>query len=122
MTASFRRNDVRARDHAGYWAFVVHRVSGLALTLFLPLHFLVLSRALRGSEALDGALAWTNQPWVKLAEVGLVLALALHLAGGVRLLFIELVGWRENVQKTLVASVVGISIACALLFALNLVR
>jgi fumarate reductase subunit D len=94
----------------------------LALALFLPLHFFVLSRALRGAEVLDSALAWTSQPWVKVAEVGLVLALALHLAGGVRLLFVELVGWREDVQKTLVASVVGVSIACALLFALNLVR
>jgi fumarate reductase subunit D len=122
MTVALRRNDVRARDHAGYWSFVVHRVSGLVLTLFLPLHFFVLSRALRGAEALDGVLAWTNQPWVKLAEVVLVLALALHLTGGVRLLFIEFVGWREEAQKTLVALVVGIAVACTLLFALNLVR
>ena len=36
-----RRNDFRSRGHAGYWAFVVHRISGIALTLFLPLHFFV---------------------------------------------------------------------------------
>ena len=27
----------RARNHPAYWAFVVHRVSGVVLALFLPL-------------------------------------------------------------------------------------
>ena len=34
------RNDWRARNHPAWWAFLVHRISGLALALFLPLHFL----------------------------------------------------------------------------------
>ncbi|MDH4294398.1 MAG: succinate dehydrogenase, partial [Betaproteobacteria bacterium] len=33
------KNDFRARNHPAYWAFIVHRVSGVLLTLFLPLHF-----------------------------------------------------------------------------------
>ena len=40
------RNDYRARKHPAYWAFVVHRVSGVALALFLPLHFWALAEAL----------------------------------------------------------------------------
>jgi len=48
-----------------------------------------------------------------------VLALAVHLAGGVRLLFVEFVGWRAEWQKTAIAVVAGASLACALLFALN---
>ena len=35
------------RAHPAYWAFVVHRVSGLLLALFLPVHFFALSQALR---------------------------------------------------------------------------
>ncbi|MDQ2962435.1 MAG: succinate dehydrogenase, partial [Pseudomonadota bacterium] len=42
-----------ARHHVAYWAFIVHRLSGLALALFLPLHFLVLGQALKGEAALD---------------------------------------------------------------------
>ena len=34
------------RNHAGYGAFVAHRVSGVLLALFLPAHFLVLGLAL----------------------------------------------------------------------------
>ena len=116
--AAIRRNDARARGHAGFWAFVVHRVSGLALALFLPVHFFVLSRALSDPPGLDGFLNWTRLPGVKLSETLLVLALAVHLAGGVRLLFVEFVGWRAEWQKTAIAAVAGASIAYALLFAL----
>jgi fumarate reductase subunit D len=57
---------------------------------------------------------------VKVAETGLVLALAVHLGGGLRLLFVEFVGWREGAQKTVIAAVFAVAVACGLLFALNL--
>jgi len=113
-----RRNDARARAHPAYWAFVVHRVSGIALTLFLPVHFFVLSQALSRPAALDRFLGWTHQPAVKLAETVLVLALAVHLGGGVRLLFIEFAGWRADWQKTAIALALAAALAYALLFAL----
>jgi fumarate reductase subunit D len=112
-----RRNDFRARGHAAYWAFVVHRVSGIVLTLFLPVHFFVLSQALARPAALDRFLNWTQQPAVKVSETLLVLALAAHLAGGVRLLFVEFVGWRAEWQKSALAIAAALSLACALLFA-----
>jgi fumarate reductase subunit D len=114
-----RRNDFRSRGHAAYWAFVVHRVSGVALTLFLPLHFFALSQALARPAALDDFLAWTRHPAVQLAETLLVIALAAHLAGGVRLLLVEFVGWRRDWQKTALAIAAAVTLACALLFGLH---
>ncbi len=116
-----RRNDARARGHPAYWAFLVHRLSGLALTMFLPVHFWVLSHALRGEAALAGLLRWTASPAVKAGETLLVLALAAHLAGGVRLLLVEFGGWRSEGRKTRLALVAGAAVACALLFAFNAV-
>jgi fumarate reductase subunit D len=114
-----RHNDARARSHPAFWAFVVHRVSGVVLALFLPAHFYVLSRALADADALDAFLGWTRQPAVKLAETMLVLALAVHLAGGVRLLLVEFVGWRAEWQKSALAVAGAAALAYALLFALN---
>ena len=111
----------RNRGHPAYWAFLVHRVSGLALALFLPLHFLALAQVLRGAAALDAFLAWTRSPWVAASEIALVLALAAHLAGGLRLLLVEFVGWRSEAQKALIAGAAGIAVFCALAFALNLI-
>lgn len=118
-TTAMHGNDLRSRNHAGYWAFLAHRVSGIVLALFLPVHFFVLSRALRAPGALARFFEWTSQPAVKFAETLLVLALAVHLAGGVRLLFAEFVGWRAEGQKTAIAIVAAVAVACALLFALN---
>lgn len=113
------RNDFRARSHPSYWAFVVHRVSGLLLTLFLPFHFWALGQALQGEAALDGFLRWTSHPLVKAAEIGLVVLLAAHLAGGLRLLALEFLAWR-GWAKTLLAVAAGFSVAAGLAFALGL--
>lgn len=117
LSAAMRRNDRRARSHPCYRAFVVHRISGVALALFLPVHFFVLSRALDGADALDGFLRWTDQPAVQLAEVVLVMLLSVHLAGGLRVLWLEAAQW-TGVRKDLVAVSAGVAAATGLLFAL----
>ena len=99
-----------------YLAFLLHRLSGLALALFLPLHFYVLGRALAGDAAFDAALSWTEGSLVKFAEFGLVFLLAVHFFGGLRLLALENLPW-SNRQKTLAALAVAVSffIACGFL-------
>lgn len=109
------------RGHAGYWAFLTHRVSGVLLALFLPGHFIALGSALEGAAALDSFLAWTESPLVKVAEWGIVLLLAAHLAGGLRVLALELLPWRDW-QKTLAALAAAVSLAVSLAFALALTR
>lgn len=112
------KSDFRARNHPAYWAFIVHRLSGLLLALFLPLHFWALSRALQSEAALDGFLRWAEQPLVKFAETGLVLLLAAHMTGGVRLLMLEFLAWRDW-QRNLLAAAAGVSLVVGLAFALN---
>jgi len=82
----------RHRSHRAYRAFLGHRLSGLALAVFLPFHFLALGLALEAA-ALDRFLAWADMGLVKLAEWGLVTLLALHLMFGLRLLVLELLPW-----------------------------
>jgi len=116
-----RRNDGRAHAHAAWWAYLVHRISGLALALFLPVHFLALSTALHGDAALDGFLRFTDQPLFKLGEWGLVVLLALHATGGVRLLLIEFRPW-SGLRKNWIAAACGAGVLAGLAFALALVR
>ena len=94
---------------------LAHRVSGIALALFLPLHFWALSQALQ----LDAFLEWTEQPLVKLAEWAIVLALAAHLAAGLRVLALEFLPWRDW-QKALAAAAAAVTVAVGLALALAL--
>ena len=104
-----------SRNHPGWWAALGHRLSGLALALFLPVHFLVLGLALDGDAALDSVIAWTDQPLVKIAEWGLVMLLTLHLGFGLRVLALEFLPWRDPL-KTLISLGAGASVLAGLLF------
>jgi fumarate reductase subunit D len=96
-------------------AALVHRISGLMLALFLPLHFLALGLAIEGEAQLDGFLRWTDRPLVKLAEAVLVLLIAVHLLGGLRVLAIENFSLRQN-HRLMVALVAAAAIVLACCF------
>jgi len=83
------------RTHKSYIASIGHRLSGIALALFLPVHFLLLSSAIN-EAALDHALRLTHHPLVKLAEWGLVVTLVVHLLFGIRILLLEMTDWPQH--------------------------
>ena len=101
------------RKDALWLAALVHRLSGLALAVFLPLHFLTLGLAIDGEARLESFLRWSDAPLVKLAEAGLVFLLAVHLLGGLRLLAVENLAWHDG-QKRL-AVIAGATAAVAAL-------
>ena len=95
------------------WVAHVHRVSGIALALFLPAHFWVLGQGLE----MDGVLRWTEQPLVKVAEWGLVVLLAAHLGGGLRVLaleFLPLLDWQKSLAAVAAAVTLAVGLALAL--------
>lgn len=87
-----------------WYAAMVHRLSGIGLAAFLPVHFLTLGLTLEGPARLETFLRWGDMPAVKLAEGGLVFLLAVHLFSGLRLLFIENFTWRGNQAKLATAA------------------
>lgn len=115
------RNDLRSRNHRCFWAFMVHRISGVALSIFLPLHFWALGQSLAEAGKFESFLRWTDHPLVKLSEIGLVLMLAIHLSGGIRLLLLEFRPWpaAQGWQQGALSLAAGTSAAFGLLFALN---
>lgn len=109
-----------ARAHPLWLAYIVHRLSGLALVLFLPIHFWVLSLALTAPERLDAFLAISKAAPVKVAEFGLVFLLAVHMFGGLRLMALEWLPWTAS-QKNLAAAAAAASFLIACLFLMKAV-
>ena len=106
------------RQHPLWYAYLLHRVSGLLLTLFLPVHFWVLAKALTDRAGRDGFLAWTADPLVKFAEWGLVFLLGVHFFGGLRLLVLEFTPWQPW-QKSWVAAATAAGFVVSTVFFLQ---
>jgi fumarate reductase subunit D len=102
----------------GYIAALLHRLAGLALAIFLPIHFLALATAINGADALDAFLNVTQTPVLKFAEGVIVVALAMHMTLGLRVLAVEFLPVREHTSLT-VSVCVAAALAVGLLFVLN---
>ena len=114
---------IPARQHRRtiLWiAALVHRLSGIGLALFLPLHFLVLGLALRSADKLEGFLRLTQIPAFRFAESGLIFLLVVHFLGGLRLLALENLPW-FTAQRRLAVGAAAVSSGAALAFLLRIV-
>jgi fumarate reductase subunit D len=107
-----------SRNHIGFWAALAHRLSGLALALFLPFHFLALGLAIEGESKLDSFLRWSDQPSVKVGEWGLVVLLSVHLFFGLRVLAIEFLPWPGHLKR-LIAVGAAASLLVGAVFLMN---
>ena len=107
-----------SHKQSGYLAALLHRLAGLALAIFLPIHFLALASALNGADALDEFINVTQTPVLKVAEAVIVVAFALHMALGLRVLAIEFLPIREP-TRVVVSVCLAAALAVGLLFVLN---
>ena len=110
-----KRRTAAHRGQPLWAAALIHRISGVLLALFLPLHFLTLGLAIEGEARLDAFLRWSEQPVVKLAEAGLLALLVIHLLGGIRVLVIENMPWRSG-YKSLALGGFGVAVAAGIVF------
>ena len=112
-----KKNDFRARSHASWLAFFLHRLSGVLLTVFLPLHFYTLGLALESEAALDSALKWYEAPVFKFGEWALVFLLVVHAVGGIRLLLIEFRPWR-GLRPRLISAGIASAVVVSIVFSI----
>lgn len=78
------------RIHLGTFAWILHRLSGLALISYLLLHIWVISHLIGGKESFDGIMELFNTPLFKFLEVGLIGTILYHLFNGLRVTLIDM--------------------------------
>jgi len=103
------------RHNLLWLAAMLHRLSGLGLAIFLPLHFLTLGLAIDGEARLESFLRWSDAPAVKISEGVLMFLLAAHVLGGLRLLAVENLAW-QRAQRRNAAMAAGFAAAVAVVF------
>lgn len=72
------------------YLYILHRVTGLGLLLYLVLHIFVTAHRAYGQEAWEKAMRSFQHPVFKIGEFLVFVAFAFHALNGVRLILIEL--------------------------------
>ncbi len=75
---------VRYRGGLGMWAWVLHRVTGLGVLVFLLVHIVETFLITLGPDLYNHTLALYNSAFFRVAEVGLLFAVLYHAVNGVR--------------------------------------
>jgi succinate dehydrogenase / fumarate reductase cytochrome b subunit len=80
----------RYRIHLGTAAWMLHRLSGLALIFYLLLHIWVIHHLIGGEGSFDAIMGFFNNTLFKLLEVGLVGVILYHLWNGLRVTLFDI--------------------------------
>jgi len=91
---------MRYRWHLGYVAWLLNRVTGIAITAYLVIHIWVIHNLTKGPEGFNRVMAFVQQPLFKLGEIALLGAILFHAMNGLRVLCIEWAGG-AGIQKRL---------------------
>jgi succinate dehydrogenase / fumarate reductase cytochrome b subunit len=111
-TARKRKSDYGGlyKGQPGQYSWILHRITGVAVILFLFMHVVDTALIGWGPEAYNRVLAAYANPFIHLMELGLVLAVLYHSLNGFKITLIDFF-------PRLVTHINGISIATAVIFA-----
>jgi len=99
------------KGQSGMWSWLFHRVSGLAILLFLLIHIVDISLLSFGPAVYNKSILLFDQWEVRLLSLSLIAAILYHAFNGIRIMLIDF--WRKAVkyQKVLFAIVMVLTIA-----------
>ncbi len=79
----------RYRLHPGYIAWILHRVTGVLLGLYLFLHIWVIHYLAQGEQAFNKVMGIVQSPLFLVLEVGLLGTVVYHGINGLRVILVD---------------------------------
>ena len=94
------RETLRYRGAIGQWSWVLHRLTGVGVVLFLALHVIDTSWAVFYPDLYVKAIAAYQSPLFTIGEFGLVFAVVYHAFNGIRIIIFDYKPelWRHQAQ------------------------
>ena len=99
----------------GSWGYILNRITGLGLTLYLVLHLFMLSKLVQGPAAYDTFIALAKTPLVKIGEMFVIAAGFIHGLNGIRI-GLNSFGVGVRAQKALLILFMALAVAGTLFF------
>ena len=99
----------------GMWAWILFRISGLVLVVYLFVHLWVISQGrVGGAESLNGLFEFFDKPLLVFLDLMLVAAVLYHALNGVRILLMDVgVGISRHKAVFWVCMLVAALVFCA---------
>ncbi len=96
------------RGGVGQWSWLLHRVTGVGVLLFLFIHILDTALILLGPELYNRVIAIYRMPFFGLGEIALFAAVLYHSLNGIRICVIDF--WPASTQwhKQMFAAVMAL--------------
>ena len=114
---------VRYRLHIGYAAWLLHRVTGLGLALYLFMHIWVIHHISQGKEAFNQAMSVVQSPFFHIMEIALLGAVVFHGVNGIRVVLLDYGNAADKGPHTAwVWSVLGVSAVLVVLGGIPMLR
>ena len=87
------------RGREGMWSWVAHRITGVAVYLFLLVHVLDTAVVRVDADLYDAIIASYKTPIVNVMEVGLVAMVLYHAFNGIRIVLVDFWSKGPRYQK-----------------------
>jgi len=111
---------MRFHWYTGQVAWVLHRISGLAIVLYLILHIYSISK-LSDSATFNAEMELYSKPLFKLGEVALLAACVFHGLNGIRILIVDF-GNGARYHKQLFYAVLALSVVVIVVGAIPILK
>jgi succinate dehydrogenase / fumarate reductase cytochrome b subunit len=99
------------RGREGMWSWVAHRITGVAVFLFLFVHVLDTALVRVDVELYDAVIDTYKTPIVNLLEVGLVGAVLYHALNGVRIILVDFWSKGPKYHSVMLWTIMGLWVA-----------
>ena len=96
------------KGQSGMWSWLLHRVTGLGILLFLFIHIVDVSLLGFGPRVYNEGIALFDSVIVRLLSLSLIGAVLLHAFNGVRIMVIDF--WRKGVKYQLAMFVIALAL------------
>jgi succinate dehydrogenase / fumarate reductase cytochrome b subunit len=106
----------------GMVAWIMQRLTGLGLALFLLVHIFSIHRLVGGPEAFQEELKLYGNPFFKISEIGLGLMIFSHAFNGLRILAFDWLPRRSDSHRRILWAMVVLFVLIAIPVALLMVK
>jgi succinate dehydrogenase cytochrome b subunit len=100
------------RGQSGHWSWLLHRITGLGVLLFLLVHIVDITLIGFGPKVYNDSIAIFSLPFVRVVSLALIASVLYHAFNGVRIIIVDFWPNGHKYQRGLFYTALALSIIC----------